>query len=107
MIIQPMTRKRLFKAKLTQAVLVTAVFVLGIGSVAPFASFNQSASALESWETGGWERVSAGYDHTCAISLDGNIYCWGANWAGQLGNNSTEDSLIPVAVDISGALAGK
>jgi alpha-tubulin suppressor-like RCC1 family protein len=29
--------------------------------------------------------ISAGYDHTCAISAAGGAYCWGANQNGQLG----------------------
>lgn len=55
-------------------------------------------------------QISAGgysnYGYTCAIS-GGKVYCWGYNNSGQLGNNSTTTSLIPVAVDTSGVLAGK
>lgn len=29
--------------------------------------------------------ISAGRDHTCGLSRNGAIYCWGANHAGQLG----------------------
>ncbi|MDP9238172.1 MAG: LuxR C-terminal-related transcriptional regulator [Chloroflexota bacterium] len=34
---------------------------------------------------------------TCAVK-DGGAWCWGSNWGGQLGNDSTTDSLVPVAV---------
>lgn len=45
--------------------------------------------------------ISAGSFHTCAVA-DGKAYCWGKNDTyGQLGNNSTSDSYIPVAVDTS------
>ena len=47
--------------------------------------------------------ISAGGQHTCAIA-DGRAYCWGKNGRGQLGNNSTKDSLVPVAVSTSGVL---
>lgn len=29
--------------------------------------------------------VAAGCNHTCAVTTDGTLSCWGANWAGQIG----------------------
>jgi len=52
-------------------------------------------------------QIAIGDYHTCAIDTAGQAYCWGINSDGQLGNNSTTDSPIPVAVDTSGALRGK
>ena len=51
--------------------------------------------------------IAGGISHSCAIASDGQAYCWGKNNIGQLGNNSTEDSLTPVAVWTGGVLAGK
>ena len=51
--------------------------------------------------------MSAGASSTCAINSNGRAYCWGLNTNGELGNGSTKDSVIGVAVDTSGALAGK
>jgi alpha-tubulin suppressor-like RCC1 family protein len=52
-------------------------------------------------------QISAGNAFTCALDTAGLAYCWGQNGNGQLGNNSTAPSLVPVAVSTSGALAGK
>ena len=39
----------------------------------------------------GWTaaQVSAGIDHSCAMSLDGKGRCWGRNGVGQLGQGNT------------------
>jgi alpha-tubulin suppressor-like RCC1 family protein len=42
--------------------------------------------------------VSAGNLHTCASATNGNVYCWGANGVGQLGDGSTTGRNSPVAV---------
>ena len=47
-----------------------------------------------------FSQITAGYDHTCALTTTGQAYCWGLNNQGQLGNNSTTNSRIPVAVQM-------
>ena len=42
--------------------------------------------------------ISMGTNHACAIGTNDRAYCWGSNEYKQLGNNSTADSKIPVAV---------
>ena len=44
------------------------------------------------------EKISAGGDHTCALSFDGGVTCWGRGDSGQLGYNKKEDSPFPVEV---------
>ena len=45
-------------------------------------------------------QVSAGGTHTCAVTASGTVKCWGSNFAGELGNNDTNNSGVPV--DVSG-----
>lgn len=52
-------------------------------------------------------QVSAGGNHSLALCSDGTVAAWGSNGSGQLGNNSTTSSSVPVEVDQSGALSGK
>ncbi|WP_063894565.1 RCC1 domain-containing protein [Burkholderia ubonensis] len=46
--------------------------------------------------TGGVASISAGYYHTCALTSTSAAKCWGSNTNGQLGNNSTTRSTVPV-----------
>lgn len=48
--------------------------------------------------TGGVAAISAGFDHTCARMVDGNLKCWGHNNYGQLGDGTILDRLTPVLV---------
>jgi alpha-tubulin suppressor-like RCC1 family protein len=52
-------------------------------------------------------QIGAGAQHACALDTAGQAYCWGVNIYGELGDGTTTDSHVPVAVDASGVLAGK
>ncbi|MEZ4737189.1 MAG: hypothetical protein R3E79_59675 [Caldilineaceae bacterium] len=43
-------------------------------------------------------KVAAGQLYTCALAADGDLYCWGANNRGQLGNGTLESSRTPLRV---------
>ena len=51
--------------------------------------------------------VVAGYYHNLALCADGTMVAWGRNNSGQLGNNSTTDSSLPVNITTSGTLSGR
>jgi len=54
------------------------------------------------------KQIAAGHDHVCALTIDGDVFCWGANTYGQLGMGSiTTQSLTPVRVAGIGAYAGR
>ena len=48
--------------------------------------------------TGTITGVSSGGKQTCLSNTMGEVWCWGRNSNGQLGNHSTENSLVPVKV---------
>jgi alpha-tubulin suppressor-like RCC1 family protein len=51
-------------------------------------------------DTGGlaMQGIAAGYQHTCAVTPDGSVMCWGNNGVGQLGlghTNNIGDNELP------------
>ncbi|MGL4941065.1 MAG: InlB B-repeat-containing protein, partial [Bifidobacterium asteroides] len=45
-----------------------------------------------------WKQVSLGYQHSAAIGSDGNLYTWGRNDYGQLGDNAGTTRYTPTLV---------
>lgn len=69
------------------AVLLVAL-VVGCGSPA------RASSAV----TPAVSQLAAGASHTCVVTEQGRVACWGSNVDGQLGDGSTEDRSTPAPV---------
>ncbi len=61
---------------------------------------NQTAPVAVTMPAGvSFNQLTVGYRHTCAVSSNGNAYCWGYSDDGQLGNgNSINSQSAPIAV---------
>jgi alpha-tubulin suppressor-like RCC1 family protein len=79
------------------SVLLGATLACGDDNVSPTNPVSEpqvaAASAALSFRS-----VSAGWDHTCAITTGTSAYCWGNNQSGQLGDSSKTRRLTPVPV---------
>jgi hypothetical protein len=73
---------------------------LGRGNAVSLDAAPASVQGLSS----GAVTVSAGASHACAITPAGEVLCWGLNDFGQLGDNSQDNSNLPVAVPFFSAL---
>ena len=74
---------------------------------ASYKTYSQSIKRTDQQTMLTWKEVSVGNSHSCAIASNNQVYCWGDNTYGQLGNGTTESSGSPVAVNMSGVLSGK
>jgi alpha-tubulin suppressor-like RCC1 family protein len=71
---------------------------LGDGSTTNSSSLPVAVSAPSGGSVLTFSSISAGANHTCGLTSAGSAYCWGSNIGGQLGDGSTTDSSVPVAV---------
>jgi hypothetical protein len=70
----------------------------GQGELGNSSTTNSSTPVVVTGLSSGVSAIAAGELHTCALTTAGGVQCWGDNAAGDLGNNSTTHSSVPVAV---------
>ena len=70
-----------------------------LGINATTAQVNTPASVVTTAMATAVVSVSAGYLHTCAVLVNGAVWCWGSNSLGQLGiNSSVTKKITPIIV---------
>ena len=79
----------------------TSITVAGLTGNSTYAV---RVAAVNAEGTGPWNSrevtLDGGESHTCAVIATGRVSCWGYNNMGQLGNNSTDESLTPTLVSV-------
>jgi alpha-tubulin suppressor-like RCC1 family protein len=69
---------------------------LGNGTTSSSPNNTPGAVTMPSGVT--FSEITATDFFTCALSTTGTVYCWGANYSGNLGNGTTTASNVPVTI---------
>lgn len=103
MFIEPRERPPSWR-RLLMTFLTVLIVAFGLASPPGTGTF-ASAAPLDATATGS-TAIAAGSDHVCTLRSGGKVRCWGANFDGQLGDDTSTSRQIPVQVrDVSGAIA--
>ena len=92
-----------FLSKAVFLAAAVAMAVTGIGAV-PVSAEEEDINLEEFFASaGGVKQVCLGLAHCAAITTNGDLYTWGNNMGGQLGDGTQDDNIIPQKImsDIS------
>ena len=73
------------------------------GQLGDLTRVQRTRPTLTSEIRSGAQQVVVGSGHTCALSNDHEIFCWGANNAGQLATSTPNSSALPLPITLPGS----
>ncbi|KAL9356482.1 hypothetical protein Peur_049735 [Populus x canadensis] len=80
------------------------VYATGLNDFGQLGVSNNTTYCMEPLEVSGLKKeivqISAGYHHSCAITVDGELYTWGKNSNGQLGLGKKAENVVPVPTKV-------
>ncbi|MCD8355143.1 MAG: hypothetical protein LUE11_01020 [Clostridia bacterium] len=82
----------------TIAIMLGAIVVIVVIAVAMFMGLSSNGSTEKMTA----DEMAVGYDHMLAVDAGGNVYAWGHNIMGELGDVTCENKSEPVKVEVPG-----
>ena len=79
----------------------------GIGIFGNGYSSNSFNEPLQIGNDYNWSTISTGQEHSIALKTDGSLWAWGRNTYGQLGDGTTVDKNVPIAIACTPSLTSE